>query len=261
MSSKKSSRDERERQEKELIRAYFNHRRNGLVVEVGANDPLRDTSQSLHLEQELGWKSVLIEPNPDLADQARKSRKEATVFEAACVSRDDIGEISFFIPVNDQQVEIHSHAAIAKNIDDHAYSNHRELKVKSRTLGSIIDECDLPKIDLLSIDVEGAELEVLQGLNFKKHRPKLILLEDKHVFLDKHRFLKKNGYFLAKRTCQNSWYIPQGEKLPARTLHEKWSLFRRLYFSSWLKKAKLALRKRSLWAGFRHPSLSDPKQQ
>lgn len=245
-SIKKAARDLREKREKETIRAYFEHRRGGLVVEVGANDPLRDTSQSLHLEKELGWQSVLVEPNPDLAEQARQSRKEARIFECACVSRDDMGEICFYIPVNEQNQEIHSHAAIAKNIDDHDYANHRELRIGSRTLNSILTECDLPRIDLLSIDVEGAELEVLQGLDLGRHRPRLILLEDKHVFLDKHRFLKRNSYSLVKRTCQNSWYVPHGEKAPNRTLKERYSLCRRLYLSIWLKKTKLAFRKRSL---------------
>jgi FkbM family methyltransferase len=245
-SDKDSARLLREKWEKETIRAYFEHRRDGSVIEVGANDPLRHTSQSLHLEQELGWKSILVEPNPDLAEQARQSRKDAQVFEFACVSRDDLGEISFYIPVNGESVEIHSHAAIAKNIDDHDYDTHRELRVRSRTLNSIIDACALPSIDLLSIDVEGAEMEVLKGLDLQKHRPKLILLEDKHVFLDKHRHLKRNGYRLVKRTCQNSWYVPTDATLPARSLHERWSLWRRLYLSIWIKKTKLATQKRSL---------------
>lgn len=245
-SDKDSARFLREQWEKETIRAYFEHQRDGYVIEVGANDPLRHTSQSLHLEEELGWQSILIEPNPDLAEQARQSRKDALVFEFACVSSDELGEISFYIPVNDDSVEVHSHAAIAKNIDDHDYDTHRELRVRSRTLNSIVNECKLPHIDLLSIDVEGAEMEVLKGFDLRKHRPKLILLEDKHVFLDKHRLLKKNDYRLVKRTCQNSWYIPAEATPPPRSLHERYSLWRRLYLSIWIKKTKLAWQKRSL---------------
>lgn len=245
-SDKDSARLQREKWEKETIRAYFEHQRDGYVVEVGANDPLRHTSQSLHLEEELGWKSILIEPNPELAEQARRSRKGARVFEFACVSRDDLGDISFYIPVNDESIEVHSHAAIAKNIDDHDYDKRRELTVPYRSLNSINEECQLPRIDLLSIDVEGAEMEVHNGFDLRKHRPNLILLEDKHVFLDKHRLLKKNGYRLVKRTCQNSWYIPAEATPPPRSLHERYSLWRRLYLSIWIKKTKLALQKRSL---------------
>ena len=33
------------------------------------------------------------------------------------------------------------------------------------------------EIDFLSIDVEGTEIDVLQGLDFKKYKPKLVVLE------------------------------------------------------------------------------------
>lgn len=243
---KNSDRFLREKQEKEAIRAYFDHRREGVVVEVGANDPLRHTSQSLHLEKELDWRCVLIEPHPELAQQARELRKSAQVFEFACVSSDGLGEISFYIPIKGEDTEVHSHAAIEKNIDDHNYAHHRELRVQSKSLTSILDESNLVEIDLLSIDVEGAELEVLKGLDLEKYRPRLILLEDKHAYLDKHWFLKERGYRLVKRTCQNCWYIQGGEKTPLQSFSEKCKLLRRLYLSIWVKKTKLAWRKRSL---------------
>lgn len=241
----KTTKEYREELEKRMIRECFGNERGLTVVEVGANQPTAPTSQSLHLEQQLGWKSVLIEPNPDLAQQARQLRPQATVFECACVSSDDIGELSFYIPVTGEG-EAHTHAAIEKNIDDHNYAEHRELKVKSKTLNAIIAESGLSRIDLLSIDVEGAELEVLKGIDLSKHRPRLILLEDKHVFLNKHRLLTKSGYTLVKRTWQNCWYMPNESRHPAQTFGERLSLLKRLYLSIWLKKAKLAWRKKSL---------------
>jgi FkbM family methyltransferase len=241
----KLARDERELAEKHALREYFEHARNGVVVEVGANDPSALTSQSWHFEDKLGWRSVLVEPNPELAERARQQRPAAMVFECACVANDEVGEISLYIP-RTARGEIHSHAAIGKNLDDHQYAEHREVRVRSRTLNSILQECQLHHIDLLSIDVEGAELEVLKGLDLTSYRPKLILLEDKHVFLNKHRWLKSNDYILAKRTGQNCWYIPKGGRLPQASVAHKISIFRRLYFSIWLKKTKLALKRRSL---------------
>lgn len=241
----KTTKEFREEEEKRLIREYFENMRGGVVVEVGANQPTSITSQSLHLETELGWAAVLVEPNPSLAGQARELRPQARVFECACVANDTIRELSFYIPVNNG-AEIHSHAAIEKNIDDHDYAEHRVLKVQAKTLNAIIEECQLKHIDLLSIDVEGAEMEVLKGLDLARHRPRLILLEDKHVFLNKHRFLTKNRYSLVKRTGQNCWYVPDNIRPPEQTFGERFSIFRRLYLSIWLKKTKLAFRKKSL---------------
>lgn len=240
-----AGKERREHAEKKEIRDYFQNARGLVVVEVGANQPTALTSQSFHLEQELGWKAVLVEPNPELAQQARQLRPQATVFECACVSSDSIGELTFYIPVTSAG-EAHTHAAIEKNIDDHNYAEHRELRVKSKTLNAIIAESGLSEIALLSIDVEGAELEVLKGLDLTKHRPRMILLEDKHVFLNKHRLLKKSGYTLAKRTWQNCWYMPNEGVHPKQTFSERLSLLKRLYLSIWLKKAKLAWRKKSL---------------
>jgi hypothetical protein len=83
------------------------------------------------------------------------------------------------------------------NIDDVTFKHHKEITVQARTLDSILKEAKVKTIDLLSIDVEGAELEVLLGTDLKKYRPRLILLEDKHLYLTKHRYLNKNGYSLA----------------------------------------------------------------
>jgi hypothetical protein len=46
-----------------------------------------------------------------------------------------------------------------------------------RTLAALIAEAGLQGIDFLKIDVEGAEAEVLAGMDFKRHRPRVILLE------------------------------------------------------------------------------------
>ncbi len=73
--------------EARLIAAFFGERKNsataGYFVEVGANEP-RARSQTWHLEQ-AGWTGVLIEPQPDLADQLRAQRT-AKVFAVACSS-------------------------------------------------------------------------------------------------------------------------------------------------------------------------------
>jgi hypothetical protein len=55
------------------------------------------------------------------------------------------------------------------------------IEVPVRTLDSLLDDAKAPKpIDLLSIDVEGHELDVLRGFDFARWQPRLILLED-HV--------------------------------------------------------------------------------
>ena len=51
------------------------------------------------------------------------------------------------------------------------------IKVQCRTLSSILHECGDPQVDLVSLDVEGYELQVLKGLDLSLHHPKFILTE------------------------------------------------------------------------------------
>ena len=49
--------------------------------------------------------------------------------------------------------------------------------IPTRTLTSILDETQPKEIDLFSLDVEGYELNVLEGLDFEKYKPKIIVVE------------------------------------------------------------------------------------
>jgi len=97
------------------------------------------------------------------------------------------------------------------------------------TLDRILGEAGKPEIDLLSVDVEGTELDVLRGLDFNRHRPKLILLEDKVQSLRKHRFMRALGYKLVRRTGFNNWYIPREHRFAGATLADRYELFRKMY--------------------------------
>lgn len=234
-----------EHAEKQRIRDYFGQRRGGVFVEVGANEPVSPFSQSWHLEHELGWRGLLVEPIPALAEQARQQRPNAIVCECACTAPEKTGVVNLLIPQQNGEL-ITGHAALQANVDDHAYTQHQAITVRAVTLTELLDRHGIDTIDLLSIDVEGLELDVLRGLDFTRFIPRLILLEDKHVYLTKHLFLKRLGYTLARRENGNCWYIAPGEPIPDEPWRARWRLYKRLYLSIWWKKLKLAWRQRTL---------------
>ena len=57
--------------------------------------------------------------------------------------------------------------------------NIKEKKIQAFTLDKILELSNVTtkKIDLLDIDVEGADLKVLEGLSFDKFKPELICVE------------------------------------------------------------------------------------
>ena len=237
----------RAKAENTLVKDYFESKRNGYFVEVGAHDPINFGSQSWHLENDLGWHGVLIEPIPELASMCRKYRPKSKVFECACIATESTNDISLFIPRSIHEgADILGRSAIEPNIDDGYFRFHRKITIAARTLNSVLLDAGAGQIDLLSIDVEGAELEVLYGFDLSRYRPKLILLEDKFVNLKKYRYLKKHGYKLVKRTRENCWYVPINAKRPPQTALERTRLFKKMYISIWRRKLEFYLRNQLL---------------
>ena len=183
--------------EQALVREFFGGGRRGFFVEVGANRP-QFASQTWHLE-ELGWTGVLIEPQPDLADALRQARA-ATVFAVACSSPANAG----------RRMRLYVAGALSSLDRDRMAPGaepEQVIDVPVRTLDDILIEAGAPQgFDLLSVDVEGHELEVLGGFDFARWQPRLILLEDHVGNLDRHRFLTAAGY-RADPALREQWLV------------------------------------------------------
>ena len=102
----------------------------------------------------------------------------------------------------------------------------------------------MERIDFLSLDVEGHEIEVMRGLDFEKYRPALILVEDGVRDLSRHTFLKSHGYKLVKRTTLNNWYVPRETNFTMSSFVEKLGLLRKMYLALPFRKIRLHLRRR-----------------
>lgn len=104
------------------------------------------------------------------------------------------------------------------------YNNHplyhlvKKIPVPVRTLESLLDEY-LPTntaIDILSVDVEGLDLEVLQSNNWQKYHPKVVLVESWESDLERihqdeiYLFLASQGYKLFAKTT-NTLIFTSGE--------------------------------------------------
>jgi hypothetical protein len=96
----------------------------------------------------------------------------------------------------------------------HKNESNFEFGAIARNLNSLLIEAGAPNtIDLLSIDTEGAELNVLNGIDFKKYIFKYIVLEtrDKELIKDylytkEYRFvsqLSQQDYLFAHRSLSN----------------------------------------------------------
>jgi FkbM family methyltransferase len=143
-----------------LLVTRFQGRTGGRFLEIGANDGLQQ-SNTLALERLYGWHGILVEAHPELAAECVRNRPRAKV---VCAAASDCRRV---ITVDDGDL-IGTVGA------------HGSVNVVAVPLSSLIDEIDGddgPPFDLMSIDVEGHELEVLSGLDLERHGPGVLLIE------------------------------------------------------------------------------------
>jgi FkbM family methyltransferase len=184
-----------------LVLEAFAFARQGFYVEVGANDP-RLNSLTYPMER-LGWSGILVDPLRTCYEKLLKIRPRSRSFRCACVGPDKVGTITLHAPDPTSVV-----ATVEKNADDFDIQYAYTETCDAVTLDSLVAQVNPVRIDFLSLDTEGTELDVLQGFDLARHRPRLILIEDKLYHLAKHRYLVARGYRLVKRTVLNNWYVP-----------------------------------------------------
>lgn len=212
----------REEKEQELLASFLPER--GFYVEVGAFEPIF-FSQTFGLEQR-GWDGLLIEPVPAQAEKL-KSRRSARVVQVACGSPAQHGQV---LPLY-----------LAGGKTSLLRQSGPTIQIPIRTLDSVLAESGVSQIDFLSVDVEGAEIDVLRGFSFEQYRPILILLEDFADDTSRHRFMLEQTYRRVRRTGNNSWYVP-AEMEFSLSLFDRFQLFRKYYLSLPVRRLKKLLR-------------------
>ena len=152
---------------------------NGVAIEIGAYDG-QNLSNSLFF-QSIGWKTILVEAHPELAERCRASRPDAIVIHAALGETN--GETTEFSMVRGPK-GMDTLSCVGKPSAGHQHrivsqGGHIEtVSVPARTLDSILNEYNVDTIDCMSVDVEGAELAVLAAADLSVNRPRVIVVED-----------------------------------------------------------------------------------
>jgi FkbM family methyltransferase len=199
--------------EDKILFDVFQKKSSGVCVEVGANNGVNDSNTFFF--EKIGWKCILVEPNPILCEQIRKFR-DALIFECAVSNLSGIKTLH----VVGSDASENGMSTISTNKEDHdrfktlgltSYT----LQVQTMTLNEILTSASINNnIDFISIDVEGHEYEVLQGFSLERWKPVIMLVEDNSNFENNHisNYLKKFGYVRFHRTGVNDWYAHRTNK-------------------------------------------------
>jgi FkbM family methyltransferase len=179
----------------------------GYFVEVGAGHP-EQLSNVDRLIGSFGWTGIRIDPNPEFAALHRQQQRSGVNFVEAAIGRSDrttmqlvtIGELS-------------SRADLA-NFDHHASARAKALKsgsvasVQVRRLDSLMEELRSPRqIQYLSIDTEGAEVEVLETFPFATTEADVVTVE--HNFrregIEAIDFILSRWGYVRVLQCVSAW--------------------------------------------------------
>ena len=150
----------------------FKGYKNGIYVDVGAHDGV-SINNTLYFEKNNNWTGVNIEPIKKVFDKLVINRPNNINLNCAVCNND--GETEFLC--NTGYTEMIS--GIKNNFDPrHLQRLEREnnamgsttevIKINTKKLQTIFDENNISHVNYLSIDVEGAEFEVIKSINFDK---------------------------------------------------------------------------------------------
>ncbi|MEM6531739.1 MAG: FkbM family methyltransferase [Myxococcota bacterium] len=156
-----------------LHRLFPDHR--GTFIEVGCIDGKR-FSNTLFFEQR-GWTGLCIEAHPDYIGLLRENRPGSAVVHAA-VGESDVDSVDFFANSRGTLSSLEaSREAEFRARYGRYFTGFETVQVPMRTLSSLFDEHRIAHIDILSVDIEGTEVRAIRGLDLKRHRPTVIVVE------------------------------------------------------------------------------------
>lgn len=146
------------------------HVKNGFYIDVGANHPSDDSVTKAFYDR--GWSGINIEPLAAHIAQLQAERPRDINLQVAMGAED--GEIELFdtatrglATASLAVAEIHQSAGLAIS----------SSKVPMRRLDGVFAEYVKGDVHFLKIDVEGFERNVLEGMDFSRYRPWIVVVE------------------------------------------------------------------------------------
>ena len=155
-----------------ILNHIFKNKIDGFYIDVGCQHPIKNNNTYLLFKK--GWTGVNIDLDNVNIDLFNFFRPKDNNINSAVSNKVEKVKLFYYhqkSPINtlDEKISLKQQAKIEKKVD-----------IQTNTLENILDNYSIKTIDLLTIDVEGFELKVLNGLNFDKYKPSVIIVE----FLD-----------------------------------------------------------------------------
>ena len=175
------------------IRHFFQDRRDGLFLDVGASH-YRLGSNTYFLEVERGWSGVAIDARAEFGQgyaEGRPKTRFVAMFASDAVDR----TAKLFVPASNIFVASQAHADAVRESGGEAVT---EREVPTTTLNHVLEQAGLERVHFVNLDIEGAEPQALAGFDIEKYQPELVCVEShqpgRQAVLD---YFHRRGYVVA----------------------------------------------------------------
>lgn len=199
-----------------FIAELLGYKRNGIFIDIGANDGIT-INNTYYFEKELGWTGVAIEPIPKMFESLQKNRTCNTF--NGCVTKEP-GSARFLEISGGSNMlstlEFNNKGLSARRLRKNAIRNNasiNEIDVECVTLSMVSEKFGIEKIDVLSLDIEGGELEVLKNINFRKIPTSVITVENNYYDSDIKDYLETKGFLYIGTFKVDEIYLYGGDNL------------------------------------------------
>lgn len=194
-----------------LANEIFKDKNEGFFVEIGCIDGRR-FSNTLYFEEK-GWQGLCIEAHYDYISLLKKNRPHSIVCDYAVGETNKDNAIFYTNTRGSLSTLNKKQEKHFQDKYDKYFSGFKEQTVKIRTLNYILDKYKVEAIDILSLDIEGYEIEALQGLNINKYQPRLLIIESDNASHEKQldSKLSKTDYHKSIRIHNNIFYLRDKE--------------------------------------------------
>jgi FkbM family methyltransferase len=197
-------------QDRFMISRVFRGLRGGVFLDIGANDGMT-YSNTLALEESLGWTGLAIEPHPVAFSKLQTKRKCDAV---NCALSDQELDLDFLM--------ITGYSEMLSGIASQYSAEHRarieaevkafggsvsNIKVPGRTLSSVLSEAGITKVNYCSIDIEGGEQSVLRSWPFDLCVPDAFSIENNYRDREIREFVASRNYQLVTRLRHDDVFV------------------------------------------------------
>ena len=185
-----------------IIQKYFKDKKNGLYVDLGCYHPIQYNNTLLLYQN--GWEGINVDINKFSIKLFDFCRPKDINLNIAVSNKNS--EIDFYF-----QKKLSLLSTIIKTQSDVAFQGKiKKSKILSQTLTKILDNSKYKnrKIDFLDLDIEGADLEALESLDFSRYKPEMICAEivDKNQPINDDNLKNSNIYkFLIAKSYSKIW--------------------------------------------------------